>query len=78
MTNICLNCGSIDTEEVYAELSIARGQAMPPVHSFGKVLVCLECGFGEYLVPAGPLAHLRQFAEKFCDTRSMCYKSPHG
>ena len=62
MTKTCFNCGSIATAEVYAELSIARGQAMLPVHSYGKVLVCFECGFGEYVVPEGQLAHLRQFA----------------
>ena len=61
MTKTCLYCGSTDTEEVDAELSIARW-AMLPVHSRGKVLVCLECGFGQYLVPEAPLAQLRQYA----------------
>jgi len=62
MTKTCLNCGSIDTEQPYAELSIARGQAMLPVHSFGKIVICLDCGFAECLVSEATLAQLKQHA----------------
>jgi len=62
MTDKCLKCGSIDTEEIEAELSVVRGRVMLPVHSVGKIVVCLECGFGSYLVPEVPLAQLRQYA----------------
>ena len=62
MTETCLNCGSIDTEEVDVELSIARGQATLPVHSFGKVVICLECGSAECLVSEATLAQLKEHA----------------
>jgi len=60
MTRACRNCGSTAVDEVSAELSFERGRATVPVYTLGKMSVCLTCGFGEYLVPKEPLAHLRQ------------------
>jgi hypothetical protein len=61
MTAKCLRCGSIDTEEIDAELSIVCERAMLSVYWFGKSVVCLQCGSAAYLVPEAPLAQLRQY-----------------
>ena len=58
MTRACRNCGSNAVDEVSAELSFERGRAA--VYTLGNMSVCLNCGFGEYLVPEEPLACLRQ------------------
>jgi len=42
-------------------MAFARGTAVP-VYALGRMAVCLECGFAEYLVSEEPLTLLRQGA----------------
>jgi len=61
MSKTCLKCGSVEVDALNAEVSFARGTAVP-VYALGRMAVCLECGFAEYLVSEEPLTLLRQGA----------------
>jgi len=59
----CLKCGSTEVDRINAEVSFARGLT-DPVYTLGKMTVCLECGFTEYVVTEEARAQLRQGARR--------------
>jgi hypothetical protein len=57
----CPQCGSIEVEEVKAEISIARENATT-VYTCRQALLCSDCGFAQCLFEAPILAQLREIA----------------
>ena len=61
----CKSCGSVNRKKFSAEMSIhfpgLQNIDEPVVWVFPKVMVCLDCGTAEFVVPT---ADLRQLAKK--------------
>jgi hypothetical protein len=59
----CKNCGSENLQVLTGELSTspryAKGASLPPVYVCQDVVVCLECGFAELIIPTVELQQLR-------------------
>jgi hypothetical protein len=63
----CASCGSDDQAEFPAEMSIhlRRSPRQPGTLVFQTVLICMDCGFSQFIVPD---AELRELAhDKFID-----------
>jgi hypothetical protein len=60
----CKSCGSEKQQDFSGELSVASlaiGKLkQAPVYVVQKVLVCLDCGYTELIVPTTELAQLRK------------------
>ncbi len=60
----CKDCTSENQREVPGELALAfpgvQRVHLAPVHISNKVVVCLDCGYTELVIPAGKLQQLRQ------------------
>jgi hypothetical protein len=59
MPKTCPQCGSKELTEVAAELTIRR-QEGTPLYMSGKVTICSDCGFAQYLIPERALGQLRE------------------
>ena len=59
----CKNCGSENFQVLTGELSAsphyAKGASLPPIYVCQDVVVCLECGFAELVIPTAELQQLR-------------------
>jgi hypothetical protein len=59
----CKNCGSENLQVLTGELSTspryAKGASLLPVYVCQDVVVCLECGFAELIIPTVELQQLR-------------------
>jgi len=60
----CKRCGSICQQEFSGELSASfldiKDVSLQPVYVCQHVLVCLDCGFAELMVPRPELGKLRE------------------
>jgi hypothetical protein len=60
----CKRCGSICQQEFSGELSASfpdiRDVSLRPVYVCQQVLICLDCGFAELMVPGPELERLRR------------------
>ena len=58
----CKNCGSVNQKKFSAEMGIhfrgLKGIDKPVVWVFPDVVVCLDCGTGEFAVPEEELRQL--------------------
>jgi hypothetical protein len=68
----CKSCQSQNHSNLNAEIAIhfpgLEGRDKPLVWVFPKLLVCLECGFTEFVVPE---AELRRLVESDSDSRGL-------
>jgi hypothetical protein len=59
----CKSCGSVNQTKVAAEinlhLSIPESLSQPSILVFPKVLVCLDCGISQFILPESELGQLR-------------------
>ena len=66
MEMTCKACSSESLQELKGELSASFPTLdkvnVPPVYICGAVLVCLECGFAEFMVPTRELQLLKKSA----------------
>ena len=64
----CRSCSSERVAEFATEMVIhlsgTENLGMPGVMMFPKVLVCLDCGFSEFIVPESALASLARNTEE--------------
>ena len=62
----CKSCGSEKQQHFTGELSVAslatEKLKRAPVYVVQKILVCLDCGYTELIVPTAELAQLRKGA----------------
>ena len=60
----CKSCGSEKQQYFSGELSVAfpavEKLKQAPVYVVQKILVCLDCGYAELIVPAAELEQLRK------------------
>ena len=60
----CKNCGSEKLQHFSGELSVCslaiEKIKQAPVYVVQKILVCLDCGYIELIVPTAELAQLRR------------------
>jgi len=65
---MCKSCRSTNQREFLAEINIhfpgSKNLTKPSVWAFPTLLVCLDCGFTEYLLDEDALARLRD--EDYC------------
>ena len=63
-TVACKRCGSICQQEFGGELSASfldiKDVSLWPVYVCQHVLICLECGFAELMIPGSELERLRE------------------
>jgi len=69
----CKRCGSICQQEFCGELSASfpdiKDLTRRPVYVSQRVLICLDCGFAELMIPEPKLERLRKGSEAtFQDT----------
>jgi predicted nucleic-acid-binding Zn-ribbon protein len=61
---VCISCGSEKQQHFSGELSVAsvaiEKLKQAPVYVVKKILVCLDCGYTELIVPTTELAQLRK------------------
>jgi len=62
MARKCLRCKSSEVDELSAELTFARENALPICSLQGTLAVCFACGFAECFVPQELLAELKRGA----------------
>lgn len=59
----CKSCGSVNAMKLNAEMNLHfpghEGLKKATVWLFPEVLICLDCGFAEFLIPEKELADLR-------------------
>lgn len=64
----CQKCGSEQQREFGAEINVhfpgPEGRDRAAVLLFPKLLVCLECGFTEFVISENDLPHLAMHAGK--------------
>jgi hypothetical protein len=64
----CKKCASENVQVLTGELSAssryARDANLPPVYVCQEVVVCLDCGFAELVIPAAQLQQLRTQVEQ--------------
>ena len=62
----CKSCASENRRELPVEISIAfpspQELKVSPVYLVQTLLVCLDCGFSELVIPKAELKHLRDAA----------------
>ena len=60
----CKRCGSICQQEFSGELSVSfpyiKVVSLRPVYVCQHVLICLDCGFAELMIPEPELENLRR------------------
>jgi hypothetical protein len=60
----CKACASVNIQKLTGELSAsfpdAKRANLPPVYVCEEVMVCLDCGFAELVIPAPELKRLKQ------------------
>jgi hypothetical protein len=60
----CRACKSENLQKFEGELTASlpdpKGLSVPPVYVCQRVLVCLDCGFAELLIPSSELHSLRE------------------
>jgi hypothetical protein len=60
----CRACKSENLQKLDAELTASlpdpKGLRVPPLYICQSVLVCLECGFAEFVVPASEVQTLKK------------------
>jgi hypothetical protein len=60
----CKVCGSENLQELEGELSASfpdiKRSKIPPVYVCQRVVVCLDCGFAELVIPASELELLKK------------------
>jgi hypothetical protein len=60
----CKACTSTNTQELTGELSAsfpdAKRANLPPIYVCNEVVVCLDCGFAELVIPAPELERLKK------------------
>ena len=60
----CKVCKSENTQKFEGELTASlpdlKGLKVPPTYICQSVLVCLDCGFAELVVPTGELRALKE------------------
>jgi len=60
----CKSCGSEKQQHFSGELSVAslaiEKLKQAPIYVVQKILVCLDCGYTELIVPTAELAQLRK------------------
>ena len=60
----CKACASTNTQELTGELSASfpdvKKANVPPIYVCREVLVCLDCGFAELVIPATELERLKK------------------
>jgi hypothetical protein len=61
---LCRSCASPNEKKFKAEMNIhfpgSEGLVKPTVWVFPKVVVCLECGFAEFVIPETELCRLAE------------------
>ena len=62
MTRTCPKCGSTKVEVINAEIAFARGKA-EPVYAVTRQIVCLDCGFAEFVVSQQTLDQLKSLVK---------------
>jgi hypothetical protein len=71
----CRSCGSNSQKEFGSEIIIhhpgLKNLDQPTVMTFPKLLICLDCGFTECVVPADRLHLLRQDGGASTDAPSV-------
>jgi hypothetical protein len=73
---ICKSCGSINQSKFRGEIAVhfpgLKNIDMPIVWVFPELLICLDCGTAEFVVPATDLAELalRRLATRPYDPES--------
>jgi hypothetical protein len=64
----CKQCASEKLQVLTGELSAspryAQSASIPPVYVCQEVMVCLQCGFAELIIPTAELDQLRAQAEQ--------------
>jgi hypothetical protein len=65
----CRSCGSENVQKLDAELTASlpnvKAVNSAPVYACQKLLVCLDCGFAELLIPGKELQLLKDQAKAF-------------
>jgi hypothetical protein len=60
----CKRCGSIAQQEFDGELAVTfpdlKSVNLPPVYVCSRLLVCLDCGFTDLMIPKPKLESLRK------------------
>ena len=60
----CKACASANLQKLTGELSASspdvRGANLPPMYVCQEVVVCLDCGFAELVIPAPELEQLKK------------------
>lgn len=60
----CKKCGGVAEQKFDGELSVTfpdfKSRNVPPVYVCSSLLVCLDCGFAELMVPQTELDSLRK------------------
>ena len=60
----CRVCGSANTQKFEGELTASlpdlKGLSVPPTYICQSVLVCLDCGFAELVIPTNELQALKK------------------
>jgi hypothetical protein len=60
----CKVCGSVNLQELTGELSASfpdvKRANLPPLYVCKEVVVCLDCGFTELVIPAPELDRLKK------------------
>jgi hypothetical protein len=60
----CKLCASVNTQKLTGELSASfpdiKSANLPPIYVCKEVVVCLDCGFTELVIPAPELERLKK------------------
>lgn len=61
---VCRICNSENTQRLDGELTASlpslRDLRVPPIYVCKNILVCLDCGFAELIIPAAELLPLKK------------------
>jgi hypothetical protein len=60
----CKRCGGVTQQELDGELTASLPEIekldLPPIYACNYVMICLDCGLAEIIVPSSELEQLRK------------------